>query len=95
MKLKPFHLKFYVRMHIPVLKKMTSGEGVYMGKSNKLYNMQIEYRGNNIAECVLKACNYVGGNSRGDKITSFTILRGEGKGTNVKYGNYVESLWKR
>ena len=48
---------------------------------------QIHYHGNNIAECVVKAQSYC---SKG--ITSFTILEGEGKGTNIKFCDYMNEI---
>ena len=79
MRKKPFHLRFFIGAVFEYFPKR---------RINWQMPTQIEYKGNSIAECVVKAQAY----ARRSPITSFTIRRGEGLGKNIKMGDYLKSL---
>ncbi len=87
MKKKAFHLRFYIRQHTLKLKRDGRG-GLYCSKSEELHSGMITYRGDTIAECVVKALAY----PHTAYITSFTIRRGEGLGKNIKMVDYRASI---
>lgn len=71
---KKFKVVFYAKTSFPTAPNWT---------------YQFTYRGDNLAEAVVKGMRYAGKHA----ISSFTILRGEETKRNVKFNDYIKSIY--